>query len=47
MRTRLIAPVVCLLAALILVGCSKDPAAVAYDTAGVGEKQSGTGFRSC
>ena len=28
MRTRLIAPVLCLLAALILVGCSKDPAAV-------------------
>jgi putative endopeptidase len=38
------APVVCALAALILVGCSKDPAGVADDTAGVGESSRALGF---
>ena len=44
MRTRLIAPVVCALAALVLVGCMKDPAAVADDTAGVGASSRELGF---
>ena len=44
MRTRLIAPVACALAALILVGCSKDPATVADDDASAAESGRKLGF---
>ena len=44
MRTRLIAPVACALAALILVGCSKDPATVADDDASAAESDRKLGF---
>ena len=44
MRTRLIAPVMCALMVLVVVGCSEDPANTADSIAGAADSRRALGF---